>query len=102
MLHQKQICSFLLFLPAFIIPCSLGRTEVSELYARGAKEAFESTDLRTISVAEMMAEGGGGGGGGPAAWFAKRGLTVTPSFQGALELWREYRLGGQGGRAMMV
>ncbi|CAN0354336.1 unnamed protein product, partial [Laminaria digitata] len=33
---------------AFIIPCSLNRAEVSALYASGAKEAFESTELRLI------------------------------------------------------
>lgn len=73
---------------AFIIPCSLGRAEVSALYARGANEAFESTGLRTIPAAEVLAEGG-------SAWFAKRGLRATPSFQGALELWREHRLLGR-------
>lgn len=61
---------------------------MSTLYSRGAKEAFESTDLRTIPASEVLAEGGG------SAWFAKRGLKATPSFQGALELWREYRLLG--------
>ncbi|CAN0381894.1 unnamed protein product, partial [Hapterophycus canaliculatus] len=70
---------------AFIIPCSLERAEVSTLYAKGAKEAFESTALRTLPASEVIAEGG-------SAWFASRGLTATPSFQGALELWREHRL----------
>ncbi|CAM9420606.1 unnamed protein product [Ectocarpus sp. 13 AM-2016] len=75
---------------AFIIPCSLTRGEAAELYAKGAKEAFESTGLRTVPGSEIVAEGVRG-------WFSKRGLGATPSFQGALELWRGHRLMGEGG-----
>lgn len=57
---------------------------MSALYAHGAKEAFESTELRLIPGAEIVAEGG-------SAWFAARGLQASPSFLGALELWRAHR-----------
>ncbi|CBN79318.1 conserved unknown protein [Ectocarpus siliculosus] len=75
---------------AFIIPCSLTRGEAAALYAKGAKEAFESTGLRAVPGLEIVAEGVRG-------WFSKRGLRATPSFQGALELWRGHRLMGGGG-----
>lgn len=71
-------------LPAFIIPCSMGHAEVAALYAQGAKEAFESTELRLIPGKEIVAEGG-------EAWFAARRLQASPSFLGALELWRAHR-----------
>lgn len=75
------------YLAAFIIPCSLPKAEVEELYARGAKEAFESTEMHAISGAEILTEGG-------TSWFAARNLEATPSFQGSLELWKAHRLRG--------